>query len=240
MHLDSCSLALFQGSICAILWRRGLKGTTRPPCTTAAHPRRAALSRSGSWPALANVWRQFSNPLALSLLGLALAVTLSGYGYRLSQYRALCDDSAPRVPVVKLWIEHRFRFCSVLQKRDICPAQDARLRAARWFCAGCCGARLWPGPGFGAAGLHSAGTRNSLLPFGNSPAFSSSRSFPLIQAIFRQEPEPPAVRAQGLVPCRVAEFSSAGPHPFPRRSSRENEEPEDTRTAEVCAWMRRS
>lgn len=54
--------------------------------------------------------RQFSNPLALGLLGLALAVTLSGYGHKLSQYRNLSNDSAPRIPVAKLWIEHRFGF----------------------------------------------------------------------------------------------------------------------------------
>lgn len=58
------------------------------------------------------VWREIWNPLALGLLGLALAVTLSGYGYKLSLYRSLRDSSAPRIPVAKLWIEHRFGFAA--------------------------------------------------------------------------------------------------------------------------------
>lgn len=54
------------------------------------------------------LWRAISNPLAVGLLGLALAVTLWGYGYKLSLYGSVCGNSTPRVPVAKLWIEHRF------------------------------------------------------------------------------------------------------------------------------------
>lgn len=54
------------------------------------------------------VWRQVSNPLALGLLCLAVAVALWGYGYKLSLYSPP-EGSGPRVPA-KLWIEHRFGF----------------------------------------------------------------------------------------------------------------------------------
>jgi hypothetical protein len=75
-----------------------------------------------------DVWRQIANPLALSLLGLALTVTLSGYGYRVSQYWALRDNSAPRVPVLKLWIEQRFWFAS-LSKNTTFPRLKVRAYA---------------------------------------------------------------------------------------------------------------
>lgn len=54
------------------------------------------------------VWRQVSNPLALGLLGLAVAVALWGYGYKLSLYSPP-EGPGSRVPA-KLWIEHRFGF----------------------------------------------------------------------------------------------------------------------------------
>lgn len=64
------------------------------------------------------LWRGISNPLAVGLLGLALAVTLWSYGYKLSLYGSVCGDSTPRVPVAKLWIEHRFGVAACSQDSD--------------------------------------------------------------------------------------------------------------------------
>jgi hypothetical protein len=106
--------------------------------------------------------RQISNPLALGLLGLALAVTLWGYGYKLSLYGALRDHSVPRVPVAKLWIEHRFGFAAfpssataVKLKTRFHTYPDASQRYAA--AAGIC----FPGK----AGLLSITARPRVSPF---------------------------------------------------------------------------
>lgn len=51
-------------------------------------------------------WRQIFRPSALALVGLAIAVALWGFGYKLSLYH---PDPTPssQFPVAKLWIEHR-------------------------------------------------------------------------------------------------------------------------------------
>ena len=51
-------------------------------------------------------WRQVFKPCAFGIAGLAVAVFLWGYGYKLSLY--LCrSESSSRVPVAKLWIGPR-------------------------------------------------------------------------------------------------------------------------------------
>jgi hypothetical protein len=51
-------------------------------------------------------WRQVSGPCTLGIVGLAIAVVLWGYGYKLSLYYRDAASSA-RIPVAKLWIESR-------------------------------------------------------------------------------------------------------------------------------------
>lgn len=50
--------------------------------------------------------RQLFKPCALGLIGLAIAVALWGFGYKLSLYHRHTASSS-RVPVAKLWIEPR-------------------------------------------------------------------------------------------------------------------------------------
>lgn len=72
-----------------------------PPTPGCTYPMRARDR-------LREVWHQVSNPLALSLLGLALTVTLWGYAYRLSQYTNVPCGSQPRLLAPRLWNEQRF------------------------------------------------------------------------------------------------------------------------------------
>lgn len=53
-----------------------------------------------------NFRNQFFDPLALGLLGLALAVALWSFGSRLSLYSS-SDPSVPHVPKARLWAEQR-------------------------------------------------------------------------------------------------------------------------------------
>lgn len=57
--------------------------------------------------------RMISNPLALGLLGLSLAITLWGSAGKVSSIDAACGHSHAPLPVAKLWIEHRFGFAAV-------------------------------------------------------------------------------------------------------------------------------
>jgi hypothetical protein len=50
-------------------------------------------------------WRQISRPCAFGIVGLALAVFLWGYGYKLSLYHRHATPSS--VPVARMWIEPR-------------------------------------------------------------------------------------------------------------------------------------
>jgi hypothetical protein len=60
-------------------------------------------------------------PLTLGLMGLAFAVTLWGFAYKISLY-SNSSDPLPHLPEAKVWIEHRygfaaeFRFTAVEQK----------------------------------------------------------------------------------------------------------------------------
>jgi hypothetical protein len=74
---------------------RTASASLEPILTKKAHP-------LGCYPA----WRRVSGPSTLGIIGLAIAVALWGYSYKLSLYHR---DTAPsaRVPVAKLWIEPR-------------------------------------------------------------------------------------------------------------------------------------
>jgi hypothetical protein len=51
-------------------------------------------------------WRQVFRPYAFWIVGLAIAVFLSGYGYKLSLYHCHAESSS-HIAVAKLWIEPR-------------------------------------------------------------------------------------------------------------------------------------
>lgn len=72
------------------------------------------------------LWLQISNPLAFGLLGLAVAVAVWGYGYKLSLY-TVPPGTSSRVPA-KLWIEHRYGF-SQLSSGIAAPSLKARVEA---------------------------------------------------------------------------------------------------------------
>lgn len=50
-------------------------------------------------------WRRISRPYAFGIVGLAIAVSFWGYGYKLSHYHRHAAPSS--VPIAKLWIEPR-------------------------------------------------------------------------------------------------------------------------------------
>lgn len=56
---------------------------------------------------------RISSPLALGLLGLALAVALWGFGSGLSLYLSLSDTSIPHLPKARLWSEHRVGLAAI-------------------------------------------------------------------------------------------------------------------------------
>lgn len=108
-----------------------------------------------------DLWRQISNPLALGLLGLAVAVTVWGYGYKLSLYIVPSGTSSSRIPA-KLWIEHRFGF-SELSSSATTPNLKARIFAqpSVW-------ALLAAGPEFSShnvTALLSGALRSRTIPF---------------------------------------------------------------------------
>jgi hypothetical protein len=57
-------------------------------------------------------WRQIMKPHALGILGLAIAVGLWGFGYKLSLYHHY-EAPSSQIPVAKLWIESRSASTSV-------------------------------------------------------------------------------------------------------------------------------
>jgi hypothetical protein len=77
-----------------------------PVATSDSTPRRPVLSLRTRTPGCYPAWRQVSGPCVLGIVGLAIAVVLWGYGYKLSLYHRNSDPSG-RVPVAKLWIEPR-------------------------------------------------------------------------------------------------------------------------------------
>jgi hypothetical protein len=81
--------------------------SVRNPITiTAGAPQKPVLSLRAQTPGCFRAWRQVSGPCTLGIVGLAIAVFLWGYGYKLSLYYRDAASSA-RIPVAKLWIEPR-------------------------------------------------------------------------------------------------------------------------------------
>jgi hypothetical protein len=72
----------------------------------ASAPQKPVLSLRARTPGCFRVWRQESGPCTLGIVGLAIAIVLWGYGYKLSLYYRDAASSA-RIPVAKLWIEPR-------------------------------------------------------------------------------------------------------------------------------------
>ena len=70
-------------------------------------------------------WRQIFRPCALGIIGLAVAVVLWGFGYKLSLYYRHSAPSS-RVPVAKLWIE----------SRDASEAAASRLKVNSHYVSG--------------------------------------------------------------------------------------------------------
>lgn len=65
-----------------------------------------------------SAWSQTCRPSALALLGLAIAVALWGFGYKLSEY-SNAPDPLQRTSVAKVWIEHRYGFASTQHARAL-------------------------------------------------------------------------------------------------------------------------
>ena len=60
-------------------------------------------------------WRQIVRPFVLGTIGLAIAVVLWGFGYKLSLYHRHASPSPP-IPVAKLWIESRNASASAVSR----------------------------------------------------------------------------------------------------------------------------
>jgi hypothetical protein len=97
-------------SILVRLFPRRSKGrfvelSDRNPITIAVSaPQKPVLSCRRQARSCYPAWRQVSGHCALGIIGLAIAVVLWGYGYRISLYHREGAPSA-RIPVAKLWIE---------------------------------------------------------------------------------------------------------------------------------------
>jgi hypothetical protein len=77
-----------------------------PIAITATPTQKPVQSMRAQAPGRYPAWGQVSGPCALGIVGLAIAVVLWGYGYKLSLYHRNTSHSA-RIPVAKLWIEPR-------------------------------------------------------------------------------------------------------------------------------------
>jgi hypothetical protein len=82
-----------------------------PITIIASAPQKPVLRLGVRTPGCFPAWRQVSGPCAFGILGLALAVVLWGYGYKLSLYHRNAASSA-RIPAAKLWIEPRSAFAA--------------------------------------------------------------------------------------------------------------------------------
>jgi hypothetical protein len=71
---------------------------------TASAPQKTVLSWRAQLPGCYPAWRQVSGHCALGIVGLAIAVVLWGYGYRISLYHRHAAPLA-NASVAKLWID---------------------------------------------------------------------------------------------------------------------------------------
>ena len=77
----------------------------KPSTARNARARVASPSAGGDPVGSQGTWQQFFRPCTLAFFALAFAVTLWGFGYKLSLYLHLPDSE--QIPVAKMWIEHR-------------------------------------------------------------------------------------------------------------------------------------
>jgi hypothetical protein len=76
-----------------------------PSTARIAQARVASTSADSETVRSGTPWQQLFRPCTLAFFGLAIAITLWGYGYKLSLYLHLPDSE--QIPVAKMWIEHR-------------------------------------------------------------------------------------------------------------------------------------
>jgi hypothetical protein len=90
--------------------------------------RKSVLDMRAQTPGRNPSWRLILRPCTFGLIGLAIAVALWGFGYKLSLYHRHAAPSS-RVPVAKLWIEPRDAFVaaasSLNAKSHLVPTPQA-------------------------------------------------------------------------------------------------------------------
>jgi hypothetical protein len=97
----------------------------------ASAPQKRVLSCRGQARSCYPAWRQVSGPCALGIIGLAIAVALWGYGYKLSLYQRNAHPPA-RTPVAKLWIEPR---CASVAAASVLKAVSHLTHGSQVFSA---------------------------------------------------------------------------------------------------------
>ena len=111
-------------------------------------------------------WRQFCSPSALGCLGLALAIVLWGYGYRLSVYQPH-RDAASRTLAAKLWVDQRHSACAASGQQQHPPSEAPEPSPLHSFHLVCvCALIVLP------TRVRCARSSKSLLPL-RSPPFAS-------------------------------------------------------------------
>ncbi|HEX3892698.1 MAG TPA: hypothetical protein VHW46_09020 [Terracidiphilus sp.] len=117
-------------------------------------------------------WSRFLRPSVLGCFGLALAILLWGYNYRLSQYQS--RDIATRAQLTKFWLDQRNGAAAATARVHVetrpsssGPFDDGPLRPFELTCI--CALLYVPVP------LRSARDFKSLLPLRSppSPSFSA-------------------------------------------------------------------
>jgi hypothetical protein len=93
-------------------------------------------------------WRQVARPFSLGLVGLAAAVVVLGFGYKLSLYHRYRPPSL-RASVTKMWIEPRNTSVAAASRlkteSHLVPGAQALLAPAQQFPhAGCVAAPIFP------------------------------------------------------------------------------------------------
>ncbi len=142
------------------MFYRKLKVGRRKPAVESASARPAGMSER------VLAWREFCSPSALGCLGLALAIVLWGYGYRLSVYQSH-RDAASRTLAAKLWVDQRHSACTVGVQQQHPPSEAPEPSPLHSFHLVCVCALV-----VGPMRVRFARSSKSLLPL-RSPPFTS-------------------------------------------------------------------
>jgi hypothetical protein len=112
-------------------------------------------------------WREFYTPRVLGCLGLALAIVVWGYGYRLSVYQPH-RDPASRTLSAKLWLDQRHTVSASdsQQNASSAAAEPSPLHSFHLICV--CTLVIWP------VRVRSVRSSKSLLPLRSPPSASFS------------------------------------------------------------------